>query len=59
MDASSRMMTEQCDALREQIATKLGIGSEQVDVVWARDTIPGVARVSITMAISDARELAK
>ena len=59
MDASSQMMTEQCETLREQLATKLGVGFDSIVVTWARDTIPGVARVSITLPMSDARELAR
>jgi len=59
MDNASRYMTEQLETLRDDIASKLGIGVAAVNVAWARDTIPGVSRVSITLAISDARELAR
>ncbi len=59
MDASSQMMTEQCETLREQLATKLGVGAGAVDVYWVRNAAPGVERVAIVLTMSDARELAR
>lgn len=59
MDASSMMMREQLETLREQLATKLGVGAGAIDVYWVQGAAPGVSRVAIVLTMSDARELAR